>query len=83
MRVYLSDINFRHDAVRITHKPDRGWTPKAYREREIPIPTKLAASLKAWKARAAKACPLVFATAGCDPKLDFLDCLKAVAQRAK
>jgi site-specific recombinase XerD len=27
--------------------------------------------------------PLVFPTSGCKPKLDFLDCLKAVAQRAK
>jgi integrase/recombinase XerD len=25
----------------------------------------------------------VFPTAGCNPKLDFLDCLKAVAARAK
>ena len=28
-------------------------------------------------------CSLVFPTAGCKPKLDFLDCLKAVAERAK
>jgi integrase len=51
--------------------------------RRTPIPEKLAARLKAWKAKAAKACPLVFPTAGCNPKLDFLDCLKAVATRAK
>ena len=30
-----------------------------------------------------KSCSLVFPTAGCNPKLDFLDCLKAVAERAK
>jgi integrase len=53
------------------------------KEREIPIPTKLATSLKAWKAKANKACGLVFPTAGCNPKLDFFDCLKAVAERAK
>ena len=29
-----------------------------------------------------KACPLVFPTAGCRPKLNFLDDLKAVAERA-
>lgn len=28
-------------------------------------------------------CELVFATKGCKPKLDFLDCLKAVAERAE
>jgi integrase/recombinase XerD len=80
---YWSDINFAHATVRVTHKPDRGWTPKAYKEREIPIPEKLAKSLKAWKAKSEKACPLVFPTAGCNPKLDFLDCLKAAAKRAK
>jgi integrase len=42
-----------------------------------------AASLKAWKAKAAKDCNLVFPTGGCRPKLDFLDCLKAVAARVK
>ena len=63
--------------------PILGWTPKAYKEREIPIPTKLAASLKAHKAKAAKSCKLVFPTAGCNVKLDFLDCLKAAAERAK
>ena len=77
-----ADINLAHAMVRVSHKPDRGWTPKAYKEREIPIPAKLVKSLKAWKARANKTCNLVFPTAGCNPKLDFLDCLKAVAERA-
>jgi integrase len=83
MYTYWSDVNFAHATVRVSHKPDRGWTPKAYKEREIPIPAKLAKSLKAWKAKADKTCDLVFPTAGCNPKLDFLDCLKAVADRAK
>ncbi len=71
MYCYWADVNFASCTVRVTHKPDRGWTPKAYKEREIPIP------------KADKACTLVFPTAGCKPKLDFLDCLKAVAERAK
>ena len=83
MYTYWSDINFTHATVRVTHKPDRGWTPKAYKEREIPIPAKLVKNLKAWKAKADKACNLVFPTTGCNPKLDFLDCLKAVAELAK
>ena len=76
-------MNFNHATVRVTHKPDRGWTPKAYKERQIPLPERLAKSLKAWKAKATKACPLVFPTAGCNPKLDFLDCPKTAAERAK
>jgi integrase/recombinase XerD len=83
MYTYWSDINFSHATVRVSHKSDRGWTPKAYKEREIPIPAKLVKSLKAWKAKSDKTCNLVFPTAGCNPKLDFLDCLKTVADRAK
>ena len=83
MYTYWSDVNVAHATVRVSHKPDRAWTPKAYKEREIPIPAKLVTSLKAWKAKADKTCGLVFPTAGCKPKLDFLDCLKAVAERAK
>jgi len=83
MFTHWSDVNFAASTVRVSHKPDAGWTPKAYKEREIPIPAKLAKSLKAWKAKSDKTCALVFPTAGCKPKLDFLDCLKAVAERAK
>jgi integrase len=83
MHCYWSDINFAVSTVRVSHKPDLGWTPKAYKEREIPIPEKLVLVLKAYKAKSDKACRLVFPTTGCRPKLDFLDCLKAVAERAE
>jgi len=84
MHVYWSDINFSAATVRVSHKPDRGWTLKAYKGREIPIPIKLVASLKSWKAsRADKNCVLVFPTSGCNVRLDFLDCLKAAAERAE
>jgi integrase/recombinase XerD len=83
MYTYWSDVNFAASTVRVSHKPDRNWTPKAYKEREIPIPAKLTKKLKAWKAKAEKACNLVFPTAGCNPKLDFLDCLKGCAERAE
>ena len=83
MYTYWSDVNLAHATVHVSHKADRGWTPKAYKEREIPIPAKLVKTLKVWKGKANKTCNLVFPTAGCNPKLDFLDCLKAVAKRAK
>ena len=83
MHTYWSDVNLSAGTVRVSHKPDRGWTPKVYKEREIPIPTKLVKSLKVWKAKSDKTCALVFPTAGCNPKLDFLDCLKKVAERAE
>jgi integrase/recombinase XerD len=83
MHTYWSDINFKASTVCVSHKPDRGWTPKAYKEREIPIPAKLATSLKAWKAKADKTCALVFPTSGCNVKMNFLDDLKAIAERAE
>jgi integrase/recombinase XerD len=82
MHCYWSDIKFANSIVRVTHKPDRGWTPKAYKEREIPVPEKLTKSLKSWKARCDGSCNLIFPTAGCNPKLDFLDRCKAIAERA-
>lgn len=83
MYTYWEDINFAHGTVRVSHKPDRGWTPKACKEREVPIPTNLVKSLKTWRAKADKKCTLLFPTTGCNPKLNFLDELKAIAERAK
>jgi integrase/recombinase XerD len=83
MYCYWTDVNLQRATVKVSHKPDRGWTPKAYKEREVPIPTALVNTLKARKAKADKKCNLVFPTSGCNPKLDFLDCLKACAERAE
>ena len=79
---YWGDISFAKCTVKVSHKPDRDWTPKAYKEREIPIPAKLVKNLKPLKAKSDKTCGPVFPTAGCKPKLDFLDGLKAIAERA-
>lgn len=83
MYTYWTDINLKSNTVKVTHKPDRNWTPKAYKARTIPIPGKLTELLKAWKTEANKTCELVFPTAGCKPKMNFLDDLKAVAERAE
>ena len=83
MYTYWSDVNFAASTVRVSYKPDAGWIPKAYKEREIPIPAKLLKSLKARKAKSEQTCAFVFPTAGCKAKHDFLDCLKAIAERAK
>jgi len=83
MYCYWTDVNLQRATVKVSHKPDRGWTPKAYKEREVPIPTALVNTLKARKAKADKKCNPVFPTSGRNPKLDFLDCLKACAERAE
>jgi len=82
MYCYWSDISFAKCTVKVTHKPDYDWTPKAYKEREIPVPESLIASLKRLKTGHGN-CNLVFATSGCKPKKDFLDCCKTIAKRAK
>jgi integrase/recombinase XerD len=83
MHCSWQDVNLSRGTVTVRYKPEYGFSPKAYKEREIPIPADLIERLKEWKAKADKMCGLVFPTAGCKPKLDFLDCLKAVAKRAK
>jgi integrase len=77
------DVNFAHNTVSVRWKPEYGWTPKAYKERTVPVPAKLIAKLKTAKANAMAGCPLLFPTSGGKPKFDFLDCLKAAAKRAK
>jgi len=85
MHTYWSDINFTDYTVRVSYKTDRGWAPKAYKARTIPVPEKLITSLlrlNPSKSKLVKGCNLVFPTTGCKPKRDFLDRLKAVAERA-
>ena len=83
MHCVWPDVNLTRSTVTVRYKPEYGFSPKNYREREIPIPAKLVKKLKAWRAKSDKKCCLVFPTGGCKPKLDFLDCLKAIAERAK
>jgi len=83
MHCSWDDINLSRGTVTVRYKPEYGFSPKNYKEREIPIPAKLGKELKALKAESDKTCGLVFPTAGCRPKLNFLDDLKACAERAK
>jgi integrase len=76
-----NDVSFTRQTVTVRWKPEYGWTPKNFKEREVPIPEKLVKELKAAKLKA-KTCPLVFHTSGCLPKFDALHILKATAKRA-
>lgn len=51
MHCYWSDVNFVKYTVKVLHKPDRNWSPKAYKERTIPITESLVASLTTLKDR--------------------------------
>lgn len=83
MHTFWSDVNFARSTVTVSAKPLFGFVPKAYKGREIPIPSKLIAALKKAQSEAAKDCQLLFPTSGCKPKNDFLDILKARAKEAE
>ena len=77
-----SEINLVRGVITVRYKPEFGFSPKAYKGREVPIPDRLVKSLKKFKATVdPAACPLVFPTSGYRPKLDFLDACKAIAAR--
>lgn len=82
------DIDFNQGIVRVRAKPQYGFSPKNYEEREIPVPRDLIEDLRAWQGKMRKAaecdppCELVFPTTRCRPKFDLLDVCKSVAERA-
>jgi integrase/recombinase XerD len=78
-----SEINLKLGVITVRYKPEFGFSPKAYKGREVPIPDRLVKLLRNYKATMdSGTCPLVFPTSGCRPKLDFLDTCKAIAKRA-
>jgi integrase len=79
------DLDLQHGLARVTAKPDYGFRPKDYEEREVPIPDRLIQSLKLW-AKSRNGSPLVFPTSNGTPRrhrTQLLDWCKAVAKRAK
>ena len=74
------------DERTITVQPNKrqNWRPKKNKTRHIPMSGALYELLKDWRKQTAHStCDWVFPTSGCNVKLDFLDCLKAIAKRAK
>ena len=74
------------DERTITVQPNKrqNWRPKKNKTRHIPMSGALYELLKDWRKQTAHStCDLVFPTSGCNVKLDFLDCLKAIAKQAK
>jgi integrase len=47
VHLFWSDISFELQTVRVTAKPDLGFYPKRWEEREVPIPVQLIDLLKA------------------------------------
>jgi integrase len=58
VHLYWSDINFDLQTARVTSKPELGFYPKRWEEREVPIPVKLIELLKTRRPR--PGCKLAF-----------------------
>lgn len=73
----VRDISFQDCTVSVRHKPEYGWTPKAYKERSVPTSPALIAKLKARGGEG-----LLFPTNQGKPQYHFLENAKAIARRA-
>jgi len=78
-----ADIDFREQVVRVKAKPEWGFTPKNWEEREVPVPRTLVDKLAALQRRAPVGCQLVFPSPGGRPEFHMLEKCKAVAERAQ
>jgi integrase len=73
----MKDISFADCTIKASHKPEYGWTPKAYKERTVPVPPQLIAKLKARSGDG-----LLFSTRTGGVGHHFLEMSKAIARRA-
>ena len=80
VHLFWTDISFELQTVRVTAKPEMGFYPKRWEEREVPIPVKLVEFLKAHTRRSG--CNLVFPSPAGNREYHMLDRCKAVAARA-
>jgi integrase len=80
VHLFWSDISFELQTVRVTAKPDLGFYPKRWEEREVPIPVQLINLLKGHTR--SPGCNFVFSSPKGNREYHMLDHCKAVAERA-
>ncbi len=81
VHLFWEDISFTLNTVRVTAKPDLGFSPKRWEEREVPVPQGLTRLLKALPVR--KNGRFVFPSPRGNRELHMLDKCKEIAERAK
>src|SRR5438445_13571705 len=81
--VMRADLDLKEQVVRVTEKPQCGFVPKDWEQREVPLPDRLVESLERFLARQGLRPPLLFPTAGGLPNYHYLDLCKKIAHRAK
>jgi integrase len=86
MYVTWGDVHFKTHTINMRWKPQYNWTPKAYKEREVPVPDALLAALEEYRktlpAKRAGANSLVFSTASGRPDTHMLRALKRNTEKA-
>lgn len=75
------DVNFTLNTLKVTAKPDLGFSPKRWEEREVPVPKQLIELLSKHPRR--DRCRFVFPSPAGNREYHMLDRCKAVAERAK
>ena len=81
--VMRADLDLEEQVVRVREKPQWGFIPKDWEQREVPIPDRLVASLKGLLNPRKPQCQFLFPTAGGLPNYHFLTLCKKIAWRAK
>ncbi|MBV9770307.1 MAG: hypothetical protein JOZ32_12100 [Bryobacterales bacterium] len=80
MYLFWSDVNLPLRTVRVTAKPELGFYPKRWEERQVPARAELIAELQKQTRR--PNCQFVFPSPAGNREQHMLDRCKAVAKRA-
>ena len=80
VHLFWTDVSFELQTVRVTAKPELGFYPKRWEEREVPIPVQLIELFKAHTRR--PGCSFVFSSPKGNREYHMLDRCKGVAKRA-
>src|SRR6201997_571191 len=80
MYLHWSDVNFELRTVRVTAKPNLGFYPKRWEDREVPAPVELLEELRKLTRR--PNCHFVFPSPTGNREQHMLDHCKAIAMRA-
>ena len=79
---YLTWRDLLPTSAKVSHKPKYRWSPKAYKERTVPLPASFVADLLASRPSKAEPGDLVFPAVEGGPDGHFLRRLKAIVERS-
>lgn len=81
VHLFWSDINFKLNTIRVTSKPEFGFSPKRWEEREVPVSKSVMALLRDHPRR--EKCRYVFPSPAGNREWHMLDHCKATAKRGE